>query len=451
MPLDQEAHEGHQGYTIYEDNANLDNNVPPYGTVASQNDWNNGGYWISRLNRPPDIILVHLGTNDIGRGQDGNGMAAASNMDALLTHLYALAPNAYVIVAKIVAVNGSVNANVIEFNNQLPGVVANHAATGQHVTLVDQYANFVDDYGNVKGFLQFDGVHPNQAGYDLMADTWFHGIRALFPSIVASNPPPVVVGPVAVQNFSFETNALSDGGRSGAPGWIISAPTGGIYAPQADAFTNIGGQLPAPALGRQLAFIQNEPNQIGSMQQMFPDVYLANNTIYTLSVAVGRALSGYSFSSDNFSGYKIELMAGGSVIAAQQDSFVPLAGAFQDATLIFTATTNTVPTNLLGGALTIRLTSDHNPSGSTASTFFDDVRLAAVPIPPLLTITRNTNQVVIGWPADYIGWRLQVLTNSLYAGPRENWVDVAGSTAVHNVSLTLAPADGAVLFRMIYP
>jgi len=28
---------------------------------------------------------------------------------------------------------------------------------------------------------------------------------------------------------------------------------------------------------------------------------------------------------------------------------------------------------------------------------------------------------------------------------------VAGSTTVNNVSLTVAPADGAVFFRMIYP
>jgi len=95
---------------------------------------------------------------------------------------------------------------------------------------------------------------------------------------------------------------------------------------------------------------------------MFPKVYLANNTIYTLSVAVGRALPGYSFSSDNFSGYEIELLAGESVIATQQDTFVPLAGTFQDATLVFTANRNTVPTNSLGRSLTLRFSSDHNPS-----------------------------------------------------------------------------------------
>ena len=65
LPQDQQAREGHPGYTISQDNSNLDANVPPYPT---DNDSNNGGYWLTRLNRPPDIILIHLGTNDIGGG-----------------------------------------------------------------------------------------------------------------------------------------------------------------------------------------------------------------------------------------------------------------------------------------------------------------------------------------------------------------------------------------------
>lgn len=101
------------------------------------------------------------------------------------------------------------------------------------------------------------------------------------------------------------------------------------------------------------------------------DVYLDNDTTYTLAVDVGRALNGYRYSSDNFSGYKIELLAGETILASQQDSFVPLPGTFQDATLVFSANTNSVPTNLFGHALMIRLHSDHNTNGSAASTFFE--------------------------------------------------------------------------------
>ena len=438
MPFNQQSHQGHPGYTIYEDDANLDNNVPPYPTVQAMNDWNDGGYWVTRLNRPPDIILIHLGTNDIGRGQDGNGgAAAAANMDALLTHLYALAPQAKVILAKIIPINwNGLNPNAIAFNSQLAAIVVNHAATGQHITLVDQYTNFVDDTGAIKAYLLGDGVHPRQAGYDLMADTWFHGIRALFPTIVASNPPPAVVGAAPVENYSFETNVLADNGSSGAPGWISSAANGGLYNPQADAFVtaddNTGGLLPAPGQGRQLGYILNQPGQIGTLQQVLPDVYLANDTTYTLSVAVGRPLNSYAYTSDNFSGYKIQLLAGETVIASQQDSFLPIPGTFQDATIVFTASTNTVSTNLIGHALMVRLSSDHNPSASPASTFFDNVRLTVTPILPVLTIAQDGTNVIVRWPVTgYILQRADDLVTGL-------WTDVAGAINPYTNSATKA-------------
>ena len=436
MPFGQQAHEGHPGYTIYEDDANLDANVPPYPTVAAMNDWNNGGFWITRLNRPPDIILIHLGTNDIGRGQAGDGTVAAQNLDVMLTHLYALAPAARVIVATIIPINwNGLNPNAITFNSQLPAIIANHALIGQHITLVDLYKNFVDDTGVIKGYLLADGVHPKQAGYDLMADTWFNGIRALLPTIVVSNPPPAVVGAAPVQNYSFETNSLADGGVAAAPGWIVSARTGGIYNPQADAFAtaddSTGGLLPAPGQGQQLAFVLNQPGEIGTLQQILPDVSLANDTVYTLSVAVGRPLNSYMNSSDNFSGYKIELLAGETVLASQQDSFLPISGTFQDATVTFTTSANTVSTNLIGQALKVRLSTDHNTSTSPASTFFDNVRLTIAPVPVLLSISSDASGTVINWQVT--GYTLQ--SADTVSGP---WTDAPGVASPYTNSANKA-------------
>jgi hypothetical protein len=429
MPFDQQSHQGHPGYTIYEDNLNLDNNVPPTG--AAQNDWNSGGYWITRLNRPPDIILIHLGTNDIGRGQDGNGQTAAENMDAMLTHIYALAPEAHVILAKIIPINTGLNANAVAFNNLLPGIVATHQLAGQKVMLVDQYANFVDESGNIKGFLLPDAVHPNDRGYDLMADTWFHAIRLLSPAIVASNPPPAVVGVVPVRNFSFETNAMGDGGTSLPPEWIVSAPISGIYNPEADAFVTAtdatGGQLPLPAQGRQLAYMLNPPGQIGTLQQLLPDVYLTENTTYTLAAAIGRPLAGYRYSSDNFSGYKVELLAGETVIAAQTNAFAPIAGTFQDAAASLVVNANTVPTNYFGRALMIRLHSLRNLTGSNASTFFDNVRLTVTPVLPKLDIARDGANVVVRWPVT--GYTLQH-ANAVTG----NWANVTAASPHTNTA-----------------
>ncbi len=48
-----------------------------------------------------------------------------------------------------------------------------------NIRFVNQYQNFVNPNGAIKTALLPDGVHPNQTGYDRMADTWFAAIQAL--------------------------------------------------------------------------------------------------------------------------------------------------------------------------------------------------------------------------------------------------------------------------------
>jgi fibronectin-binding autotransporter adhesin len=71
--------------------------------------------------------------------------------------------------------------------------------------------------------------------------------------------------------------------------------------------------------------------------------------------------------------------------------------------------------------------------------------------PTSITAVVSGNQLTLSWPADHIGWRLQVQTNSISTGLSSNWVDVPGSTLVNSVSMTIDPANGAVFFRMVYP
>jgi hypothetical protein len=68
-----------------------------------------------------------------------------------------------------------------------------------------------------------------------------------------------------------------------------------------------------------------------------------------------------------------------------------------------------------------------------------------------LTTLVTGNQLVLSWPTDHTGWRLQVQTNSLSTGLNTNWVDVAGATTVSSVTNTIDSANGSVFYRMIYP
>lgn len=71
--------------------------------------------------------------------------------------------------------------------------------------------------------------------------------------------------------------------------------------------------------------------------------------------------------------------------------------------------------------------------------------------PTNITTSVSGNQLTLSWPADHTGWRLQSQTNALNVGLRSNWVDVAGSTSVNHLTITINPANGSVFFRLVYP
>ena len=57
----------------------------------------------------------------------------------------------------------------------------------------------------------------------------------------------------------------------------------------------------------------------------------------------------------------------------------------------------------------------------------------------------------LSWPTGYIGWRLQVQTNSLNAGLGTNWVDVSGSSLTNNVALPVGTTLPMEFYRLLYP
>ena len=76
----------------------------------------------------------------------------------------------------------------------------------------------------------------------------------------------------------------------------------------------------------------------------------------------------------------------------------------------------------------------------------------AVPTTPTnITTTVSGGNLILSWPASYIGWRLQVQTNSLTTGLGANWVDVPNSSSVNAVTNAINAANGSVFYRMVYP
>jgi polygalacturonase len=71
--------------------------------------------------------------------------------------------------------------------------------------------------------------------------------------------------------------------------------------------------------------------------------------------------------------------------------------------------------------------------------------------PPTLASQIAGNQVLLSWPADHLGWRLQIQTNSLSNGLGLNWFTVANSTNVTQTNIIIDPANGSVFLRLVYP
>jgi len=151
--------EGHPGWTILQIKNGIDTNG-----------------WLETYR--PDIILLHVGTNDI---RAGNAAAAPDALSALLEDILVRLPQAHVIVAQIIPFRRGPEPGHQAYNAAIPSIVA---ARGPRVSLVDMRSILsMSDYA--------DGLHPNADGYDKMARVWEPAIR----EILSGSPGPVRTQP----------------------------------------------------------------------------------------------------------------------------------------------------------------------------------------------------------------------------------------------------------------
>ena len=127
--------------------------------------------WLTTDN--PDIILLKIGTN----AQDQSGL------NTLVNTIVTNQPDAQLIIAQIMP-KFNYQQGIVDYNTYIRDtLVPTYQAAGKNVTLVDQYANFLTDTGDLTSIDQSlfsNGInHPDNAGYDLMAESWFGGIQAV--------------------------------------------------------------------------------------------------------------------------------------------------------------------------------------------------------------------------------------------------------------------------------
>ncbi len=125
-----------------------------------------------------DIVLLHLGTNDILRpvlfGAPVDLQAAEDALVVAIGLVRASNPDVKVALAQIMPMNVPGTAtHVADWNNvRLPSVVQRTQQPNSPVVLVDQNSGFVF------GQHYRDIVHPNEAGEQRLAANWFAALTA---------------------------------------------------------------------------------------------------------------------------------------------------------------------------------------------------------------------------------------------------------------------------------
>jgi lysophospholipase L1-like esterase len=117
----------------------------------------------------PDIVLLHIGTNDLTSSSAKS--TVSDRLAKLLTKIVGVAPDALIVVAKVIPLGYS-SSDWDTYNSKIPGVVQTHTAKGEHMVVVDM---------SKLPSNQLSGVHPNDTGYATMAGYWYDAIKGFLP------------------------------------------------------------------------------------------------------------------------------------------------------------------------------------------------------------------------------------------------------------------------------
>lgn len=153
--------EGHSGY--------LATDLVGNGRHASE-----PAVWFG--SNPADIVLMHLGTNDIW-----HNVPTAAILDAysgLLRELRRHSPKVIVLVAQIIPMDptgcADCSGRVQTLNAAIASWARNSGTSSSPVVVVDQWTSFNTSSDTA------DGVHPNDSGSTKMAAKWYDALTRQF-------------------------------------------------------------------------------------------------------------------------------------------------------------------------------------------------------------------------------------------------------------------------------
>jgi hypothetical protein len=162
--------EGHGGYDV----TYLTTNSPPqsgHGSLSELQTW---------AAEKPDVVLMHFGTNDCWNGYSSSSILSA--YDFVVDQFRSQNPNEIFFVAQIIPLNPSgcttCESNVETLNGQIPTWASGKSTTASPIHVVNVWSALPVATYLPNSTYTADGVHPNEAGSQLLADVWAPALAA---------------------------------------------------------------------------------------------------------------------------------------------------------------------------------------------------------------------------------------------------------------------------------
>jgi len=119
---------------------------------------------------PVDIALVHLGSNDIDRGQ--SVVSTIDELSEIISLLRDKNDRVVILLAQIIPIRG---IDVTEYNKAIAKLAQTLKSDQSPLVVVDQHSGYdIAQYN-------YDKYHPNKKGAQRIADIWYTALRDYLP------------------------------------------------------------------------------------------------------------------------------------------------------------------------------------------------------------------------------------------------------------------------------
>ncbi len=377
----------------------------------------------------PDLVLVDMGVNDMGRGRDPY-LVATNHLSALLDLIFAKVPNAHIIVSKPTSISastilsyGSYKTNMWAFGDAVQALATARRAQGQNVYVADLFSA-------VGTNLISDGTHPTATGFSLLANEMMFRIAAI------TARPDYVTTPF-IQGGS--TWRYSDQGLDLSTNWSQPGYDDSTWSQGA-------GRLGYGVYETTTVSYGSDPNnKYITTYFRHPFVVPGDVTYTNLNLRLNR-LDGAVVYLNGKELYRVSLPAG-TITYQTKATFSP--GLSGDYLRTYYATN--LPMSLPAGTNVIAVEVHRAIVAGPGLTFDLELFGTGVNVPPKLSFASTPGVLQLAWPSDYTNFNLQsssdVSTNGV-------WQIVPGPYSQSNNSFEVSiPIDAspAQFFRLIKP